>query len=109
MGNVTEKVTGNISLMAEGTHNEKVGSTYVVEAGSEVHLKGDAKVVIDSGVEVCLSVGGNFISINPAGVTIVGTIVMINSGGAAVPGTPVMVTAPAEPDTDPPPAPSSSK
>ncbi len=105
VGNVTEKVSGNISLMAEGTHNEKVGSTYVIEAGSEVHLKGDAKVVIDSGVEVCLSVGGNFISINPAGVTIVGTLVMINSGGAAVPGTPVQVTAPAEPDADPPPPP----
>jgi type VI secretion system secreted protein VgrG len=28
-------------------------------------------------------VGGNFIDISPAGVSIVGTLVMINSGGAA--------------------------
>ena len=40
-------------------------------------------LVLEAGAELTLKVGGNFIDINPSGVSIVGTMVMINSGGAA--------------------------
>ena len=53
------------------------------EAGQIIHLKAGMTVVLEAGVELTLKVGGNFIDIGPAGVTIVGTMVMINSGGAA--------------------------
>jgi type VI secretion system secreted protein VgrG len=45
-------------------------------------------------VQLSLKVGGNFVDIGPAGVTIQGTIVMINSGGAAGSGTGASPTAP---------------
>jgi type VI secretion system secreted protein VgrG len=54
-------------------------------------------VVIEAGTELCLKVGGNFIDINPAGVTIVGTMVMINSGGSAGSGPGSSPTDPAAP------------
>ena len=40
-------------------------------------------MVLEAGVSLTLKVGGNFINISPAGVTIKGTMVLINSGGAA--------------------------
>jgi type VI secretion system secreted protein VgrG len=42
-------------------------------------------------------VGGNFVSISPAGVSIQGTLVMINSGGAAGSGSGSSPTAPQDP------------
>jgi type VI secretion system secreted protein VgrG len=55
------------------------------------------KVVIESGMEVCLSGAGGFVSVGPTGVTIQGTMVLINSGGAAVPGSPGMPESPQSP------------
>ena len=56
---------------------------HAVDAGQEIHLKAGMTAVIEAGVELTLKVGGNFVSISPAGVSIQGTLVMINSGGAA--------------------------
>jgi type VI secretion system secreted protein VgrG len=61
-------------------------------------LKAGMTVVLEAGVELTLKVGGNFIDINPAGVTIVGTMVMINSGGAAGSGCGSSPTSPKDPD-----------
>jgi type VI secretion system secreted protein VgrG len=66
-----------------------------------IHLKAGMTVVIEAGTEISLQVGGNFIDINPTGVTISGTMVMINSGGSSGSGcgsSPVSPTAPKSPD-----------
>jgi len=63
-----------------------------------IHLKAGMTVVLEAGAELCLKVGGNFIDINPAGVTIVGTMVMINSGGSAGSGCGSSPTSPKPPD-----------
>jgi type VI secretion system secreted protein VgrG len=39
-------------------------------------------LILEAGVQLSLKVGGNFIDIGPAGVSIQGTMVLINSGGA---------------------------
>jgi type VI secretion system secreted protein VgrG len=46
-------------------------------------------------------VGGNFIDINPAGISIQGTLVMINSGGAAGSGSGSSPDAPVTPGKPP--------
>ena len=53
-----------------------------------------ATVVIEAGTQISLKVGGNFVDIGPAGVTIVGTMVLINSGGSAGSGSGSSPTAP---------------
>jgi type VI secretion system secreted protein VgrG len=66
-----------------------------------IHLKAGMTVVIEAGTDLSLKVGGNFIDINPSGVTISGTLVLINSGGSAGSGcgsSPVSPTAPKDPD-----------
>ena len=58
-------------------------------------------VVIEAGMNLCLSAGGGFISIGPAGIAIQGTLVMINSGGAPVPIVPVFTAPMGEGPKDP--------
>jgi type VI secretion system secreted protein VgrG len=99
-GNVNQKVGQNLSIQAGQNLYEKSGQTWAHEAGQTIHLKGGMTVVIEAGTELCLKVGGNFIDINPAGVSIVGTMVMINSGGSAGSGPGSSPTSPAAP-TDP--------
>jgi len=82
-GDHNEKVDGTMSLKVGSDLQEKVGSNYALDAGSAVHIKAGMTAVIEAGVQLTLKVGGNFVDIGPAGVTIVGTMVMINSGGAA--------------------------
>ena len=100
-GNVNQKVGQNLSIQAGQNLYEKSGQTYAHEAGQTIHLKAGMTVVIEAGTELCLKVGGNFIDINPAGVSIVGTMVMINSGGSAGSGpgsSPTDPVAPTAPD-----------
>ena len=66
-----------------------VGMNLHEEAGMGVYIKAGMKVVIEAGATISLKVGGNHVTISPAGVTIVGTMVLINSGGAAMSGTEV--------------------
>jgi type VI secretion system secreted protein VgrG len=97
-GNVNEKVGENLSLQVGQNLYEKSGMNFAHEAGQVIHLKAGMTVVLEAGVELTLKVGGNFIDINPAGVTIVGTMVMINSGGAAGSGCGSSPTSPKDPD-----------
>jgi type VI secretion system secreted protein VgrG len=97
-GNVNEKVGQNLSLQVGQNLYEKSGMNFAHEAGQVIHLKAGMTVVLEAGVELTLKVGGNFIDINPAGVTIVGTMVMINSGGAAGSGCGSSPTSPKDPD-----------
>lgn len=82
-GDHKEKIGGTMSLTVGSSLHEKVSQNYAHESGMTVHIKAGMTAVIEAGVQLTLKVGGNFIDINPAGVTIQGTMVLINSGGAA--------------------------
>jgi type VI secretion system secreted protein VgrG len=82
-GDQNEKIGRTVSLTTGEALHQKVGTLHALDAGQEIHLKAGMKVVIEAGTQLTLKVGGNFIDINPAGVTIKGATVMINSGGAA--------------------------
>lgn len=89
-----ETVKGDVIQDYKANHGHKVASEYYLKAGS--------KVIIEGGAQITLKVGGNFVDIGPAGVTIKGTMVLINSGGAAGSGSanqsPAEPAAPEEPD-----------
>ena len=70
-----------IANASAASQQEKVGTKHALDAGQEIHLKAGMKVIIEAGTQISLKVGGNFVDISPAGVTIVGTMVLINSGG----------------------------
>jgi type VI secretion system secreted protein VgrG len=82
-GNRKENIGANQSLTVGGSQQEKVGMKHALDAAQEIHLKSGMTVVIEAGLQLTLKVGGNFVDISPAGVSIQGTMVMINSGGAA--------------------------
>ena len=82
-GNRNEKIDGSQSLTVGGSQQEKIGMKHAVDAGQEIHIKSGMTIVIEAGLQLTLKVGGNFVDIGPAGVSIQGTMVMINSGGAA--------------------------
>ncbi len=101
-GNFNQKSSQAISIQAGTNLYEKSGQVFAHEAGQTIHLKAGMTMVLEAGTELCLKVGGNFIDINPEGVSIVGTMVMINSGGAAASGpgsSPTDPAAPTDPDT----------
>jgi type VI secretion system secreted protein VgrG len=91
------KITGSRSLEVNGNASEKYSQNHAEEAGQEIHLKAGMKIIIEAGMQISLKVGGNFVDIGPAGVTIVGTMVNINSGGAAGSGSGVNMVAPIAP------------
>ena len=104
-GNHSVKVTGNRneqvanqSLTVDSNENVKIGQNYAMDAGMAVHIKGGMTVVIEAGMQLTLKVGGNFVDIGPAGVSIVGTMVMINSGGAPGSGSGATVQSPDAPE-----------
>lgn len=97
-GNINQKVGQNLSLQVGQNLYEKSGTNFAHEAGQVIHLKAGMTVVLEAGTELTLKVGGNFIDINPSGITIVGTMVMINSGGSAGSGCGSSPTSPKDPD-----------
>ena len=58
----------------KGAQNNKVGTTYFLDVGTSL--------VLTAGMSISMNVGGNFIKIDPSGVTINGTLTRINSGGS---------------------------
>lgn len=78
-----QKLDKSTSLTVGGDQQEKVAQNHALDAGQEIHLKAGTKLILEAGVQLTIKVGGNFVDIGPAGVTIVGTQVKINSGGAA--------------------------
>jgi type VI secretion system secreted protein VgrG len=69
-------------LTIEGRRHAKIGTVDTQEAGQEIHLKAGQKIVLEAEAALSLVVGGNFIHLSPAGITITGTMVWINSNGA---------------------------
>ncbi len=74
------------------------GATEIVAKGGKVHVKADQTLVLEAGTQLSLKVGGNFIDIGPAGVSIKGTMVNINSGGSAGSGSGTAAAAAQKPD-----------
>lgn len=97
-GNANQKIGQDLSIQVGQNLYEKSGANFAHEAGQVIHLKAGMTVVIEAGTELTLKVGGNFIDINPAGVSIVGTMVMINSGGSAGSGCGSSPADPKKPD-----------
>jgi type VI secretion system secreted protein VgrG len=97
VGNRNEKIDQDLSVTAGNNIQEKVGMNYAMEAGQAIHIKAGMTCVIEAGMQLTLKVGGNFINIDPVGVTIVGTLVNINSGGAAGSGAGSSPTSPIDP------------
>jgi type VI secretion system secreted protein VgrG len=100
VGNDKEAVDGNLEIKVAGNHQHKTGGRYAYDAGTEIHIKAGAKVVIEA-PQVSLKGAGGFVDISGLGVVIQGNLVLINSGGAAGfgSGSSPDVPAPKEPDT----------
>jgi len=96
VGSHSKTVTGDVIEVFQANQ-----STQVTQA---IYIKG-MNIVIEAMTGMSLKVGGNFITIDSTGVTILGTMVNINSGGAALSGSagsavsPLAPTDPAEADT----------
>ena len=97
-GKMAAKTDGSLSHEVGGSIGEKVGKNHTEDVGDTFYLKAGMKVVIEAGTQITLKVGGNFVDIGPAGVTIVGTMVKINSGGAAGSASLESLCAPLDPD-----------
>ena len=96
-GNLNQKVGQTLSLQVGQNLYEKSGSNFAHEAGQIIHLKAGMTIVLEAGTELTLKVGGNYIDINPSGISIFGTMVMINSGGSAGSGCGSSPTSPTDP------------
>ncbi|MBC8128711.1 MAG: type VI secretion system tip protein VgrG [Rhizobiaceae bacterium] len=108
-GHKDMQVTGNHRELTKGSHHFIVEQAQTGEISGNDHLKvGGNKVtkidgdsltgvggsVVVSAASITLTVGGNFIKIDPSGIQIEGTMVRINCGGS--PGAPP--SPPSKPD-----------
>ncbi|TWT82332.1 Phage-related baseplate assembly protein [Planctomycetes bacterium CA13] len=81
-------VKGKSLEAIDGNRNTAVGGDQVLEvSGSSAHIAGADHLlkgmnISVEGQAICIKSGGNSITIDPSGVTIVGTLVRINSGPA---------------------------
>ncbi len=92
-----EKIGGKYSSEVTGDQGNKVGGNASMDVTGKLYLKSAQEVVIEGSMGLTLKVGGNFIKIDPSGVSIVGTLTKINSGGAAGSGQAVTLAAPEAP------------
>jgi len=90
------KITGSHSLQVTGDVIEQFSGNHSSQVTQNLYLKA-MQVVIEAAVGLTIKVGGNFITINPAGVAIFGTMVQINSGGSALSGSPGSLVSPLSP------------
>lgn len=95
-GKRTTKVTGSNTLQVTGDMIEVFSANHSEQTTGNLYLKG-ANVVVEATSGLTIKVGGNFVTINPAGVQIKGALVMINSGGAALSGSPGSPVPPLDP------------
>ncbi|ATB37717.1 hypothetical protein CYFUS_003142 [Cystobacter fuscus] len=123
--NRKEKIDADSHLSVGGKRNEQVGDTWSItvvkdlqvhvgnnhalEAVTEIHLSAPT-VVIEATQGLTLKVGGNFITLDPASISVMGTVLNLNSGGAALKGSGVNAAKPEAPaDAQPtPPTPADS-
>ena len=63
-----------------------------------ISVKAGQSIVLEAGMELCITCGPSFIKLGPDGVYISGPMVYINSGGSSTSGTDLDYVAPPEPD-----------
>ena len=103
--NFNQEAGIKISLKSGADFHTKAGGDYAVDASGAIHIKSGKTIVIEAATQLSLKVGGNFIDISSAGISIKGTMVNINSGGAAGSGGGSSPTAPTAPEAPDPPKP----
>jgi type VI secretion system secreted protein VgrG len=81
-------VNGNVIEVFQSNHSEQVSQNYYVKG---------MNVVVEGMTGLTIKVGGNFISLSPAGIHITGTMVFINSGGSPGSGSAAMAVPPMAP------------
>ena len=91
-------VGGNTGIEIGGNQYVGAGNAQHVAAGTTMFLDAGMDIVLTAGLSISLNVGGNFVKIDPTGVTVNGILVNINSGGAASTGSPVTAGSPKEPE-----------
>lgn len=80
---VWETTKGDRYRLVKGKVREEVLGDQITTVNGEFNISNDkGGIFIDSNTSITLSVKGNFIKIDPSGVTIVGQMVNINSGGS---------------------------
>ncbi|MEK7407309.1 MAG: type VI secretion system tip protein TssI/VgrG, partial [Acidobacteriota bacterium] len=90
------KIDGSHSFKVDGNVIEQFGANHSEQVTANYYLKG-MNIVIEADVGLTIKVGGNFVTINPAGVQISGTMLMLNSGGSALSGSPGNLVSPQAP------------
>lgn len=95
-GKIAFKTDKSVSHEIGGAKSEKVSDNYAIDAG-DFNVKA-RNIVLEASTGLTIKVGGNYVTINAAGVQINGTMVMINSGGAALPLIPGSCVPPLDPD-----------
>lgn len=93
----SEKIGGKRSLKVTGDDGIEVGGNHSLKSAGKLYLKSEQEIVLEGAIGLTLKVGGNFVKIDPSGVSVVGTLTRINSGGAAGSATPVALAAPEAP------------
>ncbi len=78
--------------------HQSVGTSSYHTSGMNVNIIAGKSIVIDAGMELTISAGGNFIKIDPSGITIQGTLVRINSGGSPGKGKDASPKSPTQPE-----------
>ncbi len=87
-GSHSFSVTGDVGEEFKANHSEQVTGNYYLKA---------MQIVVEAMTGITLKVGGNFITINPAGIQMQGTMVMINSGGSPLTGQAASLVPPSAP------------
>jgi type VI secretion system secreted protein VgrG len=95
-GKAAYKTEQSFSHDIGGNAAEKVGGNYAMDVTGSYSIKANT-IVLEAQSGLTISVGGNFVTVNAAGVQINGTMVMINSGGAALPAVPGSIVPPQDP------------
>jgi type VI secretion system secreted protein VgrG len=90
------KITGSHSLQVTGDVIEVFSGNQSTQISQNLSISAQ-QVVISGMTGITLSVGGNFITIDSSGVTILGTMVNINSGGSPLSGSPGSAVSPLSP------------
>ncbi|MDI1451242.1 type VI secretion system tip protein TssI/VgrG [Polyangium sp. 6x1] len=95
-GKQSMAVEGNRSFVVQGDRHELVGKNHALAVAQDIHVAAGSAVVIEAASDLTLKGPGGFIRIDSAGVTIRGKKVWINSGGSPGEGKGASPEAPAE-------------
>ncbi len=95
-GKQSLSIEGNRSFVVQGDRQELVGKNHALAVAQEIHVAAGSALVIEAASDLTLKGPGGFIRIDSSGVTIRGKKVWINSGGSPGEGRGASPEAPAE-------------